>query len=266
MDERPPFPCTLFGRSCAFIDEKRQNRRNQSYDLESQRASTAKTPRSPRIGEHEMKKPILSNSILGSILGATMVCLLSVFPFPAFAQEDEQNAKNLYLARARNPKRGRPGVKVTIELKRNGVTQKVPMNYSFRGGDKVKFHFETNFNAYVKVINIGSSGALQLLYPYPGATEFVARTKDYAIPQGDRWFEFVNNPGTEQLTFVFSSRPLAGGDQQEPLADLNSLSLEIGKDFKLVQDTQGSENSAYGVVPARIARKPIGIRINLSHQ
>src|SRR5262245_35408739 len=104
-----------------------------------------------------MKKPILSNSITGSILGATLVCLLSAFSFTAFAQEDEQSAKNLYLAHARNSKRGRPGVKVTIELKRGEVTQKVPLNYSFRAGDKVKFHFATNFNAYVKVINIGSS-------------------------------------------------------------------------------------------------------------
>jgi Domain of unknown function (DUF4384) len=232
------------------------------------RAGSPKSRRAAfiQLGEREMKKLILSNLLLTSMLGAMMVCLLSVFPFPAFAQEDEKNAKNLYLARARNPKRGRPGVKITIELDRDGATKMVPLDYSFRSGDKVKFHFETNFNAYVKVINIGSSGALQLIYPYRGATEFVSRTKDYAIPQGGRWFEFVNNPGTEQLTFVFSSRPLAGGDQQKPLADLNSLSLEIGKDFKLVQDTQGSENSAYGVVPARLARKPIGIRINLSHQ
>jgi len=213
-----------------------------------------------------MKKRILSSSLLASMLGATLVCLLSVFSSPAFAQEDEQNAKNLYLARTRNPKRGRPGVKVTIELKRDGVTKKVPLNHPFLAGDKVKFHFETNFNAYVKVINNGSSGALKLLYPYSGATEFVARTKDYAIPQGDLWFEFVNKPGTERLTFVFSSRPLSGGTRRQSLADLNSLALENSKDLNLTQDTQGSENCSYGVVSAQTARKPIGIRINLNHQ
>jgi hypothetical protein len=227
-------------------------------------------------------------------LVAMLALLLGAFSFTAFAQADEQNAKNLYLAHARNTNRGRPGVKVTIELRRDGVTKKVPLNYTFRAGDKVKFHFETNFNAYVKIINIGSTGTPQLLFPYRGATELVARTKDYAIPQGDLWFEFDDNPGTEQLTFVISSQPLrvesqmastaprpnqgsvtptrpnpspqSGGNEQQALADLNSRSLENGKDFNLVQDTQGDENCAYGVAPVQAVRKPIGIRINLRHQ
>lgn len=211
------------------------------------------------------------------------------FSVAAFAQEDEDGAKNLYLAYGRNSKRGRPGVKITIELKRDGETRKVPLNYLFRAGDKVKFHFETNFNAYVKVINIGSTGALQLLYPYRGATEFVTRTKDYAIPQGDLWFEFDRNPGTERLTFIFSSQPLVAGtqgrgaqgavipdrpgnsarsndDRQQALADLNSTSLENGKDFSLVQDSQGNGACAYGVATTHILRKPIGVRIDLPHQ
>jgi len=213
-----------------------------------------------------MKKLILSNSMLVSILGATLVFMLNAFSYHAFAQEDEQKAKNLYLAHARNSKRGRPGVKVSIELKRNGVTQKVPLNYSFRAGDKVKFHFATNFNAYVKIINIGSTEALQLLYPYRRATGFVARTKDYAIPQGESWFEFDKNHGTERLIFVFSSQPLTSGDRHKALADLIALSLENGKDLNLVHDTEGSENAAYGVVQAQTARKAIGISINLRHQ
>jgi hypothetical protein len=225
---------------------------------------------------------------------AALAFLLSVLSGAAFAQEDELGAKNLYLAHARNSKRGRPGVKVTVELKRDGVTRKVPLNYLFRAGDKVKFHFKTNFNAYVKIINIGSTGTPQLLYPYRGAAEFVTRARDYAIPQGDLWFEFDRNPGAEQLTFIFSSRPLlvetqshgaaalphhrsvaqdrpshssqSGGDEQQSLAALSSQSLENGKDFNLVQDSQKSEDCAYGVTTTQAVRKPIGIRINLRHQ
>lgn len=225
---------------------------------------------------------------------AALAFLLTAFSGAAFAQGDDQDAKNLYLARARNSKRGRPGVKVTIELKRDGVRRKVPLNYLFRVGDKVKFHFETNFNAYVKVINIGSTGTPQLLYPYRGAAEFVTRARDYAIPQGDLWFKFDQNPGAEQLTFIFSSRPLlveaqsqgdaplphhrrvaqdrpihssqSGGDEQQALAALSSQSLENGKDFNLVQDSQKSEDCVYGVTTTQAMRKPIGVRINLRHQ
>jgi Domain of unknown function (DUF4384) len=220
--------------------------------------------------------------------------LLTAFSGAASAQEDEQSAKNLYLAHDRDSKRGRPGVKITVELKREGVTRKVPMNYAFLAGDKVKFHFETNFNAYVKIINVGSTGALQLLYPYRGGAEFVTKTKDYAIPQGDLWFEFDRNQGTEELTFVFSSQPLLAetqshgaaprpnqgsvtpnrqnhsarseGDEQQALADLNSRSLENGKDFNLVQDSQENDSCAYGVASTQTVRKPIGVRINLRHQ
>ena len=227
------------------------------------------------------------------LLIMALALALSVFSGAVLAQEEE-SPKNLFLAHSRDSKRGRPGVKITLELKRDGETRKVPLNYPFRAGDKVKFHFETNFNAYVKIINIGSTGALQLLYPYRGATDLVSRTRDYAIPQGDLWFEFDRNPGTEQLTFVFSSQPLlvetqhhnaaprpnqgsvtpnpprpssqSNRDEQQALADLNSRSLENGKDFNLVQDTRENESCAYGVAPPQTVRKPIGVRINLRHQ
>ena len=228
------------------------------------------------------------------ILITAVAFTLSVFPSAALAQDGEESAKNLYLAHSRDSKRGRPGVKITIELKRDGETRKVPLNYAFRAGDKVRFHFETNFNAYVKVINVGSTGALQLLYPYRRAPELALKGKDNAIPQGDLWFEFDRNPGTEQLAFVFSSRPLlvatkrrgaapgpdqgrvppdsagrstqSDGDDQQALAELNSQSLENGKDFNLVQDTQENDNCAYGVAPTQLLRKPIGVIINLRHQ
>jgi hypothetical protein len=214
------------------------------------------------------------------VAGAALA--LAFLPVGALAQNGEQSAKNLYLTHARNAKRGKPGVKIVIELKRDGVTRKVPLNYAFREGDKVKLHFETNFNAYVKIINGGSTGALQLLYPYQGAPELVVKNRVCSVPQRDLWFEFDRNPGTERLILIFSSRPLEAETQSAPsgqegtppnlsegsglkqtLADLNSRALENGKDFTLVQD---SENSAFGVAPVALLRDPIGIRVDLRHK
>jgi Domain of unknown function (DUF4384) len=225
-------------------------------------------------GEDAMKSQILL--VAGAMLA------LALLPVGTFAQDGEQSAKNLYLVHARNAKRGQPGVKIAIELKRDGVTRKVPLTYSFREGDKVRFHFETNFNAYVKIINGGSSGALQLLYPYQGAPELVVKRKVYSVPRGDLWFEFDRNPGVERLVLIFSSQPLEAETQSGPsgpgegtpgppggsglkqgLAGLNRSALENGKDFALVQD---SENTAYGVAPGALLRKPIGIRIDLRHK
>lgn len=196
---------------------------------------------------------------------------LSAFSIHGYAQEDDQNARNLYLAHAKDSRKGQPGVKVTIELKRDGVSRNVPLGFNFRAGDKVKFHFETNFNAYVKVINVGSSGAFQLLYPYVGAPDLVTKTKDYEIPKGDLWFEFDNTPGIERLSFVFSSKSMASGardigNNQSVLRDLDSEALDNGRDLKLVQDTGSNENCAYGVVKVSTIQKPVGVRINLIHR
>src|ERR687887_430918 len=78
-------------------------------------------------GKRKMKRLIISISMLG--------LLLTALSFSAFAQEEEDSAKNLYLAHARDLKKGRPGVKVTVELKRDGVSRKVPLDYAFRSGD-----------------------------------------------------------------------------------------------------------------------------------
>ncbi|HKX27672.1 MAG TPA: DUF4384 domain-containing protein [Blastocatellia bacterium] len=221
-----------------------------------------------------MKRPMLSILLPGSLLGL----ILSACSLSALAQGQEPSAKNLYLAHARDARQGRPGVRITVELKRDGVSRKVPLNHPFRAGDRVKFHFETNFKAYVRIINVGSTGALQLLYPYRGAAELVSKTKDYAIPQGDLWLEFDRNPGREQLTFVFSSLPLQtepradrtaqrpAPESEQQLAELNSRSLENGKDFSLVPGIREDASYAYGVAAAQTMRKPIGIRITLSHE
>ena len=50
------------------------------------------------------------------------------------------------------------------------------------------------------------------------------------------------------------------------LADLNTRSLENGKDFSLVQDNREDASYAYGVVAAQTIRKPIGVKITLNHQ
>lgn len=107
---------------------------------------------------------------------------------------------------AGNPqKQGRPGAKVRLELLRDGERSFVPANTVFTAGDKVKFHFEVNFPAYVVISNKGTSGQTQLLFPYAGSEQLMGVTQDYVVPsQENLWFEFDDNEGTEELTFIFS--------------------------------------------------------------
>src|SRR5262249_1607954 len=126
----------------------------------------------------------------------------------AYAQDEEQ-ARNLFLTHAADSSKGRPGAKINIELLRNNKRQMVPLNTVFRAGDKIKLHFEVNFPAYVEIYNRGTSGERERLFPYPGAGERMKIRSNYVVPyQTTQWFEFDNTPGTERLTFIFSSARL----------------------------------------------------------
>lgn len=227
------------------------------------------------------------------LLSLFVCCGLALsLALPVGAQDSE--AKNLYLAHASNPQRGSAGVKVRLELKRNGVRKMVPLGFEFRSGDMVKFHFETNFSAYVKILNHGTDGTWELLFPYAGVSEVVPKTKDYALPQGDEWFKFDQTRGIERLSFVFSSSPLQtavaaapappapnggtvrvnrpqsaptsnNGSEQQALEDLNTRALANSKNLNLVKDRDNNGDCAYVVADAVSLRKPLAVRVNLIH-
>lgn len=235
-----------------------------------------------------------SFSTLGTVL------FLAIGPMLTLAQDQQLSAKNLYIAHSQNSRRGRPGVRITVRLNRNGQISTVPLTYIFRSGDKVKFLFETNFNAHVRILNLGTRGDLQMLYPYAGASENVSQLRNYEIPRG-AWFQFDDVPGTEQLAFLFSRRPIVvpsetdassvplaasstGGitptqppqgtpsaiDQGRALQALHSRALEEGlqnaKNFTLVPDTQGEEVCAYGVLSPDQVDRVVSVKINLKHR
>lgn len=118
----------------------------------------------------------------------------------AVAQKD---SRDLYMEKAQ------PGAKLTLILKRDGKTRRVPLNTVFQSGDRVAFQFETNFAAYVAVMTKGSSGKRKLLFPYSGAKDRINPNETFRIPTGENWFVFDNTPGREELVFVMSSKPIA---------------------------------------------------------
>lgn len=206
------------------------------------------------------------------------------------AFQEEAQTRDMFIAygndypkKTRN-RRGRPGARVRIELQRNGVRQFVPLSAIFRAGDRVKFHFAVNFPAHVSVINRGSSGRLSMLFPYKGAPEVVGITKNYSVPhRDDLWFEFDSTPGTERLTFVFSSArllppggktsqkreadvedpPGSDADMQSVLDELDSQSIANSRDLNLVQV---SSEESYVLCDEQQINKPLGFHINLRHK
>lgn len=157
---------------------------------------------------------------------------------------------------------GLPGTKITIELMRNGKLSFVRPTYKFRSGDKIRLRMKTNFEGYVTVLNLGSSGGINLLYPVQGRDNFVKPTADYQIPQGDGWIVFDNQPGTEIVSVIMSEYELEG------LADLDVNSDYFRRDRTskgLFVQTSG--NDFYAVFrEQQAAGENVGFTLKLKHK
>lgn len=197
--------------------------------------------------------------------------------------QSEDDAKDLFRTYAANANQGKPGVKIRIELLRNGQRQFVPLNTEFRSGDKVKLHFEANFPAYVEIYNQGSSGNVQRLFPYETSTSPVRVVSGYVVPRkATEWFEFDATPGTEKLAFIFSRVQITANQNvakknpgavvnpgqseadktQLALNDLNKKALEEGRDLNRVQVKD--EHYVFG--NAQKLQRAAGVLIALQHK
>jgi len=189
---------------------------------------------------------------------------------------------------------GRPGVKVSIRLKRDGRERWAAADEKFYAGDRIKLVLDTNFAGYVAVINTGSTGRQTLLYPQADDAVFPA---DGAVlpPAADKWIVFDDNAGEERVSLVFSAKPMrlhaqrpappggparppaggqtstgglaAGQEAQDVLAELNSRALGRGRERSASRDmfTETVGTETYSVVSPAALSEPIGFEFKLRH-
>lgn len=190
---------------------------------------------------------------------------------------------------------GRPGVKVSIRLKRDGKERWASADEKFYSGDWIKLVLDTNFAGYVAVINTGTTGKQTLLYPQADDAVFPA---DGAVlpPAQDKWIVFDNNAGEEKVALIFSNKPMklhaqhasapggsasaqqqsehasVGGmannqEAQSALAELNSRALNRGRDRSASRDmfTETIGTETYSVASQAALSEPIGFAFTLRH-
>ena len=206
-----------------------------------------------------MKKTILILILIGSGL--------------TFAQA--QNARDLYLGYAKNepavsaptnntanlkkvPKNGQPGTKVTIELLRDGKLKFVKPTSKFKSGDKIRLRFATNFDGYIRILNVGSSGRVSLLFPYKGANDRITPSTDFQIPNNNDWIVFDDTPGTEMLTVILSAKPF---ENDSDLSGLNSRATK-SRDLTI----QSDDDATYAVFGESSLQEPVGFTLQLKHK
>lgn len=219
----------------------------------------------------------------------TAFLLLLISAALAFGQ-DEDHVRDLFKSYVLSSAKGRPGARIRLELLRDGERSFVPLDTTFRAGDKVKLHFAINFPAYVEIYNRGSSGQLMRLFPYAASSALVKAHAGYSVPsRANEWFEFDNTEGAEQLSFIFSearisppvrSKPAPKpvhraepgivvnngnqpvDEQQLAINELNKRALDEGRDLQRVRV---ADEQYFFSEPPRL-RRVLGVLVALNHQ
>lgn len=98
----------------------------------------------------------------------------------------------------------------------------------YRLGEGVRLHFVTNRDAYVTLVNVGTSGTASILFPNRFfRSAFVRGGQQVTVPQDGAGFAFVlqGPPGTEVVRLVASEEPikLTLADLAEAEAPVRSL-------------------------------------------
>jgi hypothetical protein len=199
----------------------------------------------------------------------TILILMLVFASITIA--NAQTARQLYLGYENNnqmvapnndtanrKKSGQPGTKVIIERSRNGEVKFVSPKKTFRSGDKIRLRFATNFDGYIRILNVGTSGRVTMLFPYNGANDRITPSDDFQIPNNNDWIVFDDTEGTEMLTIILSKKPF--GDEDDDLSGLNKRATS--RDLSIESD----DDATFAVTSEEYLEKPIGFTLRLKHK
>lgn len=108
---------------------------------------------------------------------------------------------------------------IHLENKRGDKVQTVRPEHVFDTGDIVRFRVTASQNGYLYVLDHGSSGNYQVLFPAEGsaAGNNVQRGTDYLVPAtGDGWFQVEAPAGFDTVYFLLSPTPLTVAPASHP--------------------------------------------------
>ena len=107
-------------------------------------------------------------------------------------------------------------IDLVLEKKDGTSVRTVEPNYVFSAGDKIRFRLKSAVNGYLYVMNQGSSGQWQQLFPRDGIAQSrsVAAGKQYLVPaSGSGWFQVTGPPGYDNVYFLISPVDLGKSPQ-----------------------------------------------------
>jgi hypothetical protein len=156
----------------------------------------------------------------------------TVNPEPGAVPARDSGAKKLFVERASH----NPGLRYGIlHLRADNTEAEVDPDTTFHTGDRVRFSFEPNIDGYLYLVQQGSSGRWNVLFPNPqisGGTNAVQRGQRVSIPS-EGWFKFDDTAGTENAFVLLSREPLStlpGFNQ--PVTKMESIGPSLVDELK----------------------------------
>ena len=164
---------------------------------------------------------------------------------------------------------GKPGMKIWFErqLRCEGSFSPVAPTSVFNSGDCVRARFRLNFEGYLTIVNLGSSGVKKQIFPSEGLDNLTDANSDNYLPHNGGW-QFDDTAGTEQLFFVVSNSQFDKNYVNEfktkrELITNDSLEIEI-YDRDLIPRTE--DNSVYILANEKRLEKVLVFRVALKHR
>jgi len=169
------------------------------------------------------------------------------------------------------------GLRFWIELVEGPGSTGLPVTdqRTFRSGEKVRLHFTSNRDGYLNILQLGSSGRADLLFPAPteGLTDnFLPAYVERTFPDAVHWFRFDDQPGTENLIVVLASTRADLGTvvpESQPFYDGSRLiqisQMQSGKK-DLVLEREDRIPTEIGIYAVQRQGAPIVLRLRLNHQ
>jgi hypothetical protein len=164
----------------------------------------------------------------------------------------------------------------------DGEQKRVTAEQVFRSGDRIRLHMMSNWDGYLYVVNLDSTGRSQLLSPHPAGSEgnhLIRAHTRYEIPPS-AYIRFDDNPGEQTIVVMLSPTPLWGiapspSPQMQPLSKVDTERLAVmaylkgAKDWLLEVDTTSSQPASYVVAPLSMLESSgqmISLQVKLKHQ
>jgi Domain of unknown function (DUF4384) len=107
-------------------------------------------------------------------------------------------------------------IKLSVDRQDGSGWKPVDSALVFAAGDKLRFRVSSTFAGYLYVMNHGTSGGYELLFPRSdtGANNSIEAQKEYVVPAAQGWFKVTGPPGHDVVYWVIS--PVKLGNEVRP--------------------------------------------------